>query len=380
VRAVVGRPTAILVTIADALGNPAQAASAHIAAPSNGLSLPQATIHLDDASEFDPHGGKAVIAGSVVAYGGTTSDTLTLCTGGSGVLSSGEEVDAAVLIDIVDGSGTAVVTGALATDDTPNGQYSYVLAPQADLDNLSVLWHATVGGYTQTIADTVRLIGNRILTPGDLAADDQLRVLAPNVRAYVLEVVEDLFADALGFPPVLEGVRVNFDAHRGTFSEAYAYGNVQQSILSAIPGLGFGFGGERLIVPGVALPQQVFALAINGNTADDTVIAQFQAGPGFLIWSGGRSWPSGNYEMWLSHGMTYLPADLRGAAAAYARYVAKKTPVGGGQQGLAIPERTVQLQTEGGLFMLGMASPDRPTGIADIDAVLNRYRTASIIG
>jgi hypothetical protein len=285
-----------------------------------------------------------------------------------------------VTVDIVDGAGTALVTGGVATDDPTTGVYSFVLGPQTNLDNFAVTWHAIVGGYHETITDTVRLIGNRILNPGDLAADQALAGLDPMVRAQVVDGVEDLFADALGFPPVLEGVRINFDAHRGTFAEAYAYGNVQQQMLSSIPGLGFGFGGERLIIPGVAYPQQVFSLSINGNTLDPTLLGQFRAGPGFLIWSGGRSWPSGNYDMWLSHGITFVPEDLRQAARTFARYTAKRTAQLGGSQGSLLPERTASLTTEGATILFAMASPERPTGIPDVDAVLVRYRTGSVIG
>ncbi len=72
-------------------------------------------------------------------------------------------------------------------------------------------------------------------------------------------------------------------------------------------------------MPGVARPQQVFALSINGNPVTSDVIAMFEAGMGFIIWKGGRSWPSGNYEMWLSHGMPFVPGDLRQAILALSR-------------------------------------------------------------
>lgn len=293
-------------------------------------------------------------------------------------LGSPTQVDDAtvVTVDIVDGAGVAVVTGGVATDDPVTGAYSYVLAPRPELDTFSVVWHATVAGYAETLTDTLRLVGNRVLSPADIAADDVLQGLTPTRRSEVLDSVEDLFADVLGFPAVLEGTRVDFDARRGTFAEA-AYGS---SIGAGIgpAGLVGGSGGERLIVPGVVRPQQVFSLSVNGGPASDDVIAEFRPGPGFLIWTGGRSWPSGHYEMWLSHGLPYVPGDLRDAAATLARYGAKRKVTSGKMNSL-LPERTASLTTEGAVIVFSVPTPDRPTGLPEVDAVLVRIRNTSVV-
>jgi hypothetical protein len=66
-----------------------------ITAPSNGLSLPQATINVEDTSDL-PTSGTAYIETSLgvqtVAYTGKTATTLTGCTGGTGVMSTGATV------------------------------------------------------------------------------------------------------------------------------------------------------------------------------------------------------------------------------------------------------------------------------------------------
>lgn len=289
--------------------------------------------------------------------------------------------DTDVTIDILDGVGATVILGASATDVDISGIYTYTLAPRTQLDTLSITWHATVDGMDQVTYDQIRIVGSRLLTPADIRADPALVTLGSNDRrvlAQVLDSVEDLFADALGYPVALEGTRPNFDARRGTFAEAYAYGNVQTGVFSAPGGLGFGFGGERLIIPGVNRPQQVYSLVINGATVDDDILAMFRPGNGYLIWEGGRSWPSGNYEFWMTHGMPSVPGDLRWAAQRFASYVAKRTPQLGGQKDI-VPDRAVSMTTEGGMFVFSRIDDDHPTGLPEVDAVLYRYAMTSVI-
>lgn len=288
-----------------------------------------------------------------------------------------------VLVTVLAGDGTSIVLGAIATDVPIIGVYEYVIPAQVKLDTLSVTATAIVGGLTQTYTDEVRVCGSRILTPADIRADPILSKLGANpqsrrVLIEALDATEDLIADALGFPAALEGARLNFDARRGMVNEVFAYGDVQTGIFTGIPGLGFGFGGARLLTPGCARPQQVYEMQINGNTVQDDVLAQFQPGNGYITWTGGRSWPSANYVIWLSHGMGSIPADLRWAAAKLARYIAKRTPITGQGDSL-LPERTASLTTEGATIVFAIPSPDRPTGIPEIDAVLMRYATASVV-
>jgi hypothetical protein len=70
-------------------------ADATIAAGSNGLSLPQATINVDDATDFDADGAIRVRTSTgtqVVTYAGKTGTSFTGCSGGTGVMSTGGRV------------------------------------------------------------------------------------------------------------------------------------------------------------------------------------------------------------------------------------------------------------------------------------------------
>lgn len=282
------------------------------------------------------------------------------------------DVDTAVTVDIYDGAGVAVLAGGVATDDPVAGVYTYVLEPRAELDTFDVVWHATVSGYDETITDTLRLVGNRVLSPADIAADDVLQSLTPARRSEVLDSVEDLLADVIGYPAVLEGIRVDWDARRGTFAEASSGSIITSGVGSA------GGGGERLVVPGIARPRQVFSLSVNGAPAGVEVVAEFRPGPGYLIWSGQRAWPAGHYEMWLSHGMPFVPGDLRDAAATLARYTAKRKITAGKMNSL-LPERTASLTTEGAVIVFAVPTPERPTGLPEVDSVLRRYASTVVI-
>lgn len=281
-----------------------------------------------------------------------------------------------VTVDVIDGAGGAVVTGAVATDDPVTGVYSYVLEPRSELDTFSVVWHATVGGWATVTADSLRLVGSRVLSPADIAADDVLQGLTATRRAEVVDAVEDLLADVIGYPVVLEGIRVDWDARRGTFAEAGSGSLITSGIGPA--GLSGAAGGERLVVPGIARPRQVFSLSVNGAAASDGTIAEFRPGPGYLIWSGQHAWPSGHYEMWLSHGLPYVPADLRDAAATLARYTAKRK-IQSGKMNSLLPERTASLTTEGAVIVFAVPTPERPTGLPEVDAVLRRYASTVVI-
>lgn len=300
-----------------------------------------------------------------------------------GVPTNADE-DTDVTLQITAGDGTTVIEADAVADDVDTvGLYTYALAPQVRLDVLEVIWSATVDGVTQTTQDEVRIVGTRLLSPGDIRRDPNLLKLTHDpdgrrVLAEVVDAVEDLFADALGFPATLEGIRVNWDAHRGTVSEGYAYGTQQGGPFAGTPGLGLGFGGERLLVPGVSKPQELYFASVNGAVLSDTYLEQITPGNGFFVWQGGVSWPSGNYTMWLSHGWRTPPGDIRWAAAKLAGYVAKRTPSAEkGQPNL--PERTASLTTDGGTIVFAVPTADRPTGLPEVDAVLFRYASEDVL-
>lgn len=90
--------TTIDTTLRDVFGNivrggcvAAGGTGTTIAVASNGAVLPQATINVVSTAGF-PTSGSVLIGDTIVAYTGITATTLTGCTGGTGVLATGQSV------------------------------------------------------------------------------------------------------------------------------------------------------------------------------------------------------------------------------------------------------------------------------------------------
>jgi hypothetical protein len=273
-------------------------------------------------------------------------------------------------VDVVvnNGAGAPLATGVGVADSMHVGVYRFTLAPQARLDTLDVTATAMVNGVLRMLRETVQVVGTRLVPKWRLAQDPVAGVLDPVSLELVLGAVEDLVRQTLGFSAVWEGVRVNFDEHRRGASDSY----------NPMSGMSYGSpGGERLIVPGVAYPQEVYSLIVNGQVVGDEVLASIHPGNGALVW--GQSWPSGNYQMWLTHGLDNVPGDLVEAAFTLCRYGARKLPKASKDNNAFLSERASSITTEGATLLFSLPTPDRPTGLPEVDAVLARYRDESVI-
>jgi hypothetical protein len=115
----------------------------------------------------------------------------------------------------------------------------------------------------------------------------------------------------------------------------------------------------------------VYAGSINGVALDPVAdIPMLRVLDGALAWADYRPWISGRYQMWFTHGAINPPADLRAATQKLISHAAKVSNY---------PERAAQVITEGATILFSLPSPDRPTGLPEVDAVLVRRRTQSEI-
>lgn len=83
-----------------------------ITAPSNGAALPQATINVDDTTDFAASGSVHIWTGSAwttVSYTGKTGTTLTGCTGGTGTLTTAAEVGQGIEWKVIPSGGVTVL-------------------------------------------------------------------------------------------------------------------------------------------------------------------------------------------------------------------------------------------------------------------------------
>jgi hypothetical protein len=273
--------------------------------------------------------------------------------------------DAGVTISVLDGAGGPLYTAQATTAEAgPDAVYTWKLPPQTRLDALTATWSATVAGVAVTVPFAIDVVARRLIEPWILQRDPSLAALDAESLLILVDQAEELIRDVVGYPPVLEGARVTWDSLRGTLNDTiYVSGTLN--------GLPYGGGAGRMLIPGVKMPRDVYAGSVNGVALDPVNdIGKLLVQNGVLAWTDYRPWISGRYSLWLTHGDPNPPRDLRQACGKLVKHFAQPTNY---------PDRATMVITEGATLNLGLATPDRPTGIPEVDAVLVRARLGSAI-
>lgn len=253
-------------------------------------------------------------------------------------------------IAVVNGSGAAVAgVSAVASEST--GVYKATIPPQAQLDELTVTWTVVIGGFTRTYTEQIMIVADRLVPLWRLREDVELATLSNADLLRCAEAVEEWFKDALGFPPVEE-------SYRATFNHP---------------------GGARLRIPGIWYPKtavEIFQGTTAVSAADLATLEvvegafeyQYSGGYDALTGLGQKLWAEGRKTVWITHGAPTdwagVPEDVVRAAAVLARYIARDSNY---------PERARSVQTEGAIISFSTPSHDRPTGLPEVDGVINRY-------
>ena len=251
------------------------------------------------------------------------------------------------------GDGTAV--GSPTVSHGPTGTYTATLGSQAAPDQLTAAWGWTLASQAYTANQRLNLVGQRLVDLRTLKTDPALAAYTPAQLNPVMDAVEDAFDAVLGFPCVPRGERVDFWLTRPGTLDTYP----------TVTGLPYGAGAPRLLVPGVKYPISLVDAKRYFQTLTDLALIESN-GRGAFEYADGRPFPPGPYRVWVVHGFNPPPGDLRWAAATLIRYQARKDS--------KLPERAASVSTEGSTIVISLPTPERPTGIASVDAVLNRYR------
>ncbi len=82
----------------------------------------------------------------------------------------------AVTIGIVDGNGDTVVSSGTSTTNNADGTYTYSLADQANVDQLTVTW--TRSGTGADLSEQLELVGSWLFTESQLRAHDDAAITA----------------------------------------------------------------------------------------------------------------------------------------------------------------------------------------------------------
>jgi hypothetical protein len=279
----------------------------------------------------------------------------------------GNLVDAAAnpapTVTVTAGDGS-VLYNAQAVVHAGVGTYTYVLPPQAKLDALTATLSYTLNGVAASIWTEVDVIAQRLGQMWQMRQDPQLAALTTYQLNALADEVEDQIREILGYPPVLEGFRKTWDSMRGASGDSLFV----TGTLNALP---YGAGGGHMLVPGVKMPVSVYSGTINGAALDPVNdIPKLSAIDGALIWSDYRPWISGRYSLWGSHGEPSPAGDLRRAARKLVNHYSKTADW---------PDRAATVTTEGATILFSLPTPDRPTGLPEIDAILNRARLSNVI-
>jgi len=278
--------------------------------------------------------------------------------------------DGNVSVTVTAGDGITVVAGPTnATYDATNKVFTYVLPGQTQLDSLTANWSALVGGIAYTATTAVDIVGQRLVDPYVLRQDPVIAGVFTGLGGAMalvslMDQIEQGISYILGYPVVTEGFREQWDTLRGTLNDAlYVSGTVN--------GLPYGWGAGKMLIPQVRMPVKVYGGSINGVTMDPTAdVAKLLVQTGALVWADYRPWISGRYSMWGTHGDPSPSAELAWVAKKLVHHFAQTTD---------FPDRAYSITTEGASIMFSMPSPDRPTGIPEVDAILNRIGLVKVI-
>jgi len=255
--------------------------------------------------------------------------------------------------------------------------WEWTLPPQTRLDTLTATWSATVSSVSYVESKSIDIVAARLADPFLMRqADPDIQAIAAAAMGketllILIDQIEEGIRDIIGFPPVLEGFRQEWDVLRGTLNDAlYVSGTVN--------GLPYGWGAGKMMIPGIKFPAPapgavgpVYSGTINGVPLDPANdIPKLLIQNGAMVWADYRPWISGRYSVWGTHGEVNPDGELRWVARKLCHHFA---------QSVDFPDRAYSIVTEGAQILFSMPSPDRPTGIPEVDAVLVRKRLSSVI-
>lgn len=256
-------------------------------------------------------------------------------------------------LGITRADGTVLTAPGTAATRTGEGVYRHPLAPQAELDELTVTWTAEFAGVQQQLRSRVEIIG------GNLFTEAQARAFRPRGQATLADA--DRYPDAA---IVAERDRLTDDIEGEHICGVAMVPRYARRHLT-------GTGTDVLLLPHV-LVQRVLSVTLTPPGASPTVLDEadwiLDGTTGELQRASG-TWPTGRRAVTVAyvHGHERTPGPVQRAAlhVAFSRLV-----------GSSIDERATSMSDELGTFQLATAGRGefQPYGIPQADSVLRRYR------
>lgn len=258
---------------------------------------------------------------------------------------SAGDADGAVTVTVSRADGTAIATDAAATNEAAAGHYSYTLAPQDDVDRLTLEWTGTFSGAVTTVTTHAEIVGGHLFTVAEARAFDDT-ALSDTVK----------YPDAT-IRTVRDGITDFFEAVTGvSFVRRYGEATVD------------GPGGADLWLS-VKQLHALLSASVDGTALTSDELAEvevYESGRLYRAneWAGGWGSTHRTVEVAYEHGYESVPWEIHRAALVLARYSLVTSDVS---------DRTISWSNELGTFRQSFAGPGRPTGIPAVDAALERY-------
>ena len=256
------------------------------------------------------------------------------------------DADGAVTLGVVDAAGAEVVASGTSATSAGSGVYTYSLAGQEDLKELTTTWSGTWGAAME-FTTTSEVIGNFYCTPAEVRALDSISGEASTFPAAEL-------VDAIEYATAI------IDDYCGaSFVQRY-----QRDVLN-----GTNSQVIRLsqMFPETLLSASVDGTALSGSELSDTALFEdgtIQRKDG--VWS--YTSPGNKCIVEYEHGSgVTAPNDIRWAAKTIARFHLL-------EQVSKIPSQATSINADFGQIVLAQPGMNRPTPLPDVNVVLNRHR------
>jgi hypothetical protein len=257
------------------------------------------------------------------------------------------DADGSVTIGIVDAEGSTVVASGTATTSAGSGVYTYTLAAQSDLNELTATYSGTFGGNAMEFTTQHEIVGGFYSSPSEIRAMDSISgesstfPTADIVKAiaWSMDVIDDYVGASFVY-------RFHRDVLDGT--------NTSDIQLSHM------------------FPQVIISGSIDGTALTATQISNLNKYKSGVIRLKDDSWtyanPGGQIKINYEAGVSKTPpSDIAWAARTLARYHLL-------EQVSRIPDRAISVQSEFGNIQLAQPGMNKPTPIPDVNVILNRHR------
>lgn len=261
-----------------------------------------------------------------------------------GIVFSAGDADASVTYTVTTEKGTVLQTGT-ATNQPDPGFYTFQLAPQAQLNRLTIAWTGAWGLVSQTLRTYAEITGARLFTVGEARAyrDKQLAdVIAypdNDIRETHDRIVED-FQNACGVPFVPRYEHEFITVNRFSSTTLWLPWKRPLRLISA------SVGGIPLTSPEL------------------TAVVLEPTGRMTRIGGWGSSLMPLTVEVEWERGYAAPPEPIKRAALALAHYELISSE---------ITDRMISVANELGTVRLSTPGRNAPTGIPLVDATLMRY-------